>query len=455
MFVWKIGMKYAVIYRAHYWDADVEDNYLRTVENSPGADVFIARDTTNGACVIPHAEDRLIFDIDIYKTEEMGFPTERGFHYNGDYATLCFFKEFPDYDYYITIECDLAVFYDLSAIVEDMAANKIDNVCYEQPVDSKEWYHVAQNGGYEDNKTVMPAWICVHFLSRKALVGLMVSRYQHALLKVKNNLEHWPYCEYMMGSIHKIHNLKFKDLRSYCDQLKYYHWRYAITEKAISRMDEVYKKNTFIHPVSNINKALNTSFFGIDRMNLFINDRMALVNDIRYYSKAYYLENNSEKDREDILNCIRENIDRSEGDYDYLFEDLLSLDAKASQSSINDDARSPDEAQHALKRLPSFDFAFHTHLEASPWWKMEFNENKFVRKLYFFDWVEYSRTSNFYVMIGKDEDNLRLIWRNYDRRSIGNIETGPLVIPVNEEIKIVKVGLAEHGILSLDAVMAI
>lgn len=448
-------MKYAIIYRAHYWDSDVEKNYLRVVENSPEADVFIARDTTNGACVIPHAENRTIFDIDIHKSEKMGFPTGGGFYYNGDYATLAFFKEFPDYDYYITVECDLSVFNNLKNIVEDMAANDIDNVCYEQPVDAKEWRNVAQNDGYEHDKTIMPAWICIHFLSRKALLCLMISRYQHALAKVKNNIENWPYCEYIMGSIHKIHNLKFKDIRDYCDQMKFYHWRYAITEKAISRMNDSDKKNTFIHPVSNINKALNTNFFGIEKVNCFIKDRMPLINDIRYYSRAYYLKNNSEKDKEDIINCIKKNIDRTEGDFDYLFDDLLSLQATASQSSLSDSSHSPDEAQNALTRLPGFDFAFHTQFEESPWWKMEFHENKFVHKLYFFDWVEYARTHNFYVMVGKDEDNLRLIWRNYDRKNIGNIETGPLVIPVNEEIKIVKVGLTEHGILSLNAVMAV
>lgn len=448
-------MKYAVIYRAHYWDIDVEKNYLRIVKNSPNADVFIARDVTNGACIIPDAQNRLIFDISIRETEEMGFPSGGGFYYNGDYASLAFFKNYPNYDYYVTAECDLAVFKNLEDIVDDMAANSIDNVCYEQPVDPKEWRNVAQNNNYEHDNTIMPAWICIHFLSRKAMLCLMISRYQHALRKAQYKFENWPYCEYMMGSIHKMHDLKFKDIREYCNHLKYYHWKYAITEQAVDRINEEDKIDTFIHPVSNINKTMNTNFVGIEKINMFIKDRIPLVNDLQYYSRSYYLNENTDKDREYVIKCMKENLDRSKGDFDYLFDDLLSLKAKASQSSLSPASKSSDEAKNALKYLPSTDYAFHTMHEESPWWKMEFDEILFVRKLYFFDWVEYARTQNFYVMIGENEENLQLVWRNYDRQKIGDIKKGPLIVPINQNIKIVKVGLAEHGILSLDAVMAI
>lgn len=447
-------MKSAVLYRVHYWDDDVEANYKRLEERCKNSDIFIVRDITHTKCKIFDEENRKVFDISMNMCKQLGLPDHDGFYYCGDYANIIFYQAFPNYDYYASVECDVAVFNDMDYIFNDMDENKVDVVCFKQPVDYQDWYEIARSHGYEKNEHIMPAWICIHFLSQKATLHLMISRFQHAIYREKTKAQNWPYCEAVIGLLPKKFNLKFKDIREYCDHIEFYDWRCAITEESISRIDEQLKQKSFFHPVSNMEKCIRTNFDIPHKLNLRLKDRLAVINDVQFYGRAYHLPLNSQNDKNYVLDVARKNMERN-NDTEYLFSEVLSLSAKASQSSLSEHSVSNNEASFALTPIPRGLHSFHTKYEEDPWWKMEFENETFVKKLFVFDRPDISRSYDLYIMAGKSEEDMSVIWRNLDRKPIGNVKTGPLVVGVEDHIKIVKICIVEYGVLNLDSVMAI
>lgn len=208
-------MKIAIIFKVYYWDNDVEYLFDILKRKNKACDIFIVRDITKQKCFIPEKYRSHIFDVKISDIEKLGLPIEGGFYDNSDYAEILFYLKNIEYDFYVPIEHDCAVFVDIANVVREMNDNSIDIVYYPQPVDMTHWPHKWKNIPYFKENDVVAAYVCIHFASRKFLNCLVVERLVESSYKLRNNINHWPYGEAVIGSVHNKYNLNYKNMQDF------------------------------------------------------------------------------------------------------------------------------------------------------------------------------------------------------------------------------------------------
>jgi len=444
-------MKCAILFKVYYWDADVEFLFNILKEKNKECDLFIVRDTTKIKCYIPEKYNINVFDIDIDQIEKLSLPVCGGFYDNSDYAEILFYLNNLDYDFYVPIEHDCAVYVDIAKITHEMKDCNIDIVYYPQPVDITHWPHKWKNIPYFNDEDIVAAYVCVHFASRKFLNYLTIERLVESTQKTKQNLAHWPYGESVIGSLHKKYNLKYKNMQNFCSPLTNYSWKNALTVDSLSRINT---KNSIIHPVSNIDKCIRTNLSDVSKINIDLMRRIILINDFRLYCNAYHLRNNSNEDKEYVLYSAKNNLEVN-GENKFLFSKILTLDCIASQSSYSEHSSSNEESYNALNIFPRGRNSIHTKYEENPWFLVEFKSDTFVSDLYIFDREDVFRSANMFVEIEDKDGARKIIFENKLHEKIGGLNSGPLIISVGLSIKWAKVSLYDHGIINLDSFIAI
>lgn len=263
--------KTAVLFKTHLWNDTVENLYKMCKAQSRLSDIFIIYDDTNG-CNLPDRikEENNILFYNKESIKKIGLPFDEenagGFWYNGDYHQSLFALDHPDYDFYCSIESDVAVFYNLDTIFESMYNEKIDSIYHELKTPNHNWSWLEGCvGHYDVSHHIHKGLFCISFFSRKAIFIFLRKRIQMAVAYYKGLNKNWPIGEVVMANETVLNHLKFKEISEYCNEFNYYDWSPAYILKEFT---EDPPHNTFIHPVTELNNKFYRNNFEIEHRSL-------------------------------------------------------------------------------------------------------------------------------------------------------------------------------------------
>lgn len=439
---------YAVLFKAHYWNDDVQKQFDRLKASCREGHIYVALDAKCHPIDYPPSE--AVFWISEVDLNAIGLYNHNGWWYNGDLPSILFFIKNPSYRFVVAVEYDVGIFHDIDSIVSDMYENNIDAIYHNLPEDLSQWPNLSSAIDYYNFRDIRHALFCISFFSRQALSCLYARRLVQQSLKDKFNLDTWPIGEAVMASEVNLSNLKYRKLSDYCSNLDNYNWNKGIIEELISFINPV---NTFIHPISGAEKCvLSNTTPDIKKVDELVLIKASLVKRLDFYGLIYHFSNNTDNDRDLVLASARENL-ISVPSAKFLFGKILSLGASAYQSSESIYSRNPGEANNALVPLPGADYSFHTDFEDAPWWEVDLGEHHFVETIHIFDREDVRRSHHLIVFGGISQNDMLELYRNDGSRPIPGLNSGGLIINCGKILRFVRVSLTEPGMLHLNSVI--
>lgn len=433
-------MKYAVIFKCHQWDDLIEEMFNQMRKFVLNGDVYVQIDNTKGDFNVNYDN---VHVINKKMLEEIGLHTHGGFWYNGDYATILFFLDKRDYDYYVTLEYDVFVSSSIDDIVNSMKENYIDVIGQQipPPVISE---NLEECKPYYGVNIVEKSLFCISFFSKLAVSCFYSRRLSQSKIREKFKLKEWPIGEAVMRTECKISDLKYADLEDFCDNLDHYDWNKG---SLIDYAREVAKEKTFVHPVSNIEKFIRTNFPSSHEDYDKLYEKIKQSKNQMLFSTFYHnIDDSFDKNViiEDYKNIFKENS------LPHINENIISIGKTCSQSSTCIYSSSQDESDRALNILPRYGYSIHTDSQENPWWLLDLGESKFVRNVYFFDRpdLDGSRTKNLKISVGEVKENMKTVFYNDSDVKLWNLK-----VEVLEKIRFIKVHVEGYGLLNFDTVI--
>ena len=190
----KADLRYAILFRTHYWNEFLSTSYDR-LQTMISGDTYVAFDCTNAA---PPASIRTItHSVSMFENMGLFVGSESVLWHRGDYPFYGFAMQHPEYDYYIMVENDVHLSnVDFDTMVVQAKGDQIDLIgAHIQKLDeTKIDIHLATDARnfYTD---IYKVFFPVVVLSRSAVFELYTERLrQHSRLKAEG-LRNIPFCE--------------------------------------------------------------------------------------------------------------------------------------------------------------------------------------------------------------------------------------------------------------------
>ncbi|MFS3135219.1 hypothetical protein ACLRDC_07500 [Gluconacetobacter sacchari] len=440
-------MPYAAFFKTHKWNDLIERQYDRFKRNVILGDLYILFDNTNGGLEsVPKKYRQNLISISNNDIGFLGLPECGSFWFNGDYASIISLFKKPYYEYYCFLEYDVYSKNNIDSIIKYMKIDGVDIVGEEIKTHNYQWPHISSCKNYYKNlDEIKKSLFCVGFFSRRALAAFYMRRLEQREICDRLNLDYVPIGEAVMATEAKLSGLKYENLNRFCKSLEYYDWNNGCTEEMV---EEVGGEDTFVHPVYDYEKFVRSNFLmGRDRIDEKLIRKLHYVRDVNVFSRAYYLQNNSEEEKAVIFKIFKNNMSNI---YDYLKEDIISYGKKATQSSFCKYSISKDESSRALNLVPRNTYSFHTNEEDNPWWMLDFEEEVNARNIYLFDRPDISgfRSKNLQVLVGKTLQEMEVVFENKTTEILFNVKIG-----VNNLIRYVKVVVDGRSMLHIDTLI--
>ena len=229
-------MKYAVLFRTHYWSDYLNGRFEEIKSMAPSADVFVCYDQTNG--VPPDIRGCAPHSISTLGELGLFMPPEKALWYCGDYPFYAFYHDNPQYDFYLMIENDVLI---KNVNIDEIVQNCLDtnaDILGAHFVDVKD---VKPGQAFFAGKKDYDQWRKCFFpmvgLKRSALVALFAQRLRQAEAKVIDGAFELPFCETFVGSEAAKQRWKSVELRTLAPLRTYGASKSMLYDKVISEFD--------------------------------------------------------------------------------------------------------------------------------------------------------------------------------------------------------------------------
>lgn len=240
------ALRYAVVFRTHFWDAFV-DRQFRRLQEQVGADgdVFVLVDETRGHVAgIPTSR---VFRLTDGQVLDAGFVAagEGSIQwFSGDVPLYLFRHAHPGYRYYVQLEYDVNLHLPIDRLIERVAADRADIVALERRETNADWHWMHTVRGVYPEAEITHRLICLSIFSGQALDRLHDARRAQADRFRAGTLPAWPYCEAFIPIEGKRQGLKLAELSAYGD-VDRYDWWPPYLEADLPTLTG----HTFVHPV--------------------------------------------------------------------------------------------------------------------------------------------------------------------------------------------------------------
>ncbi|AQS88039.1 hypothetical protein AA101099_1371 [Neoasaia chiangmaiensis NBRC 101099] len=441
-------MRFAVIFKAHVWNETVERQFERLRSHVTHGDIYILGDGDAHHTVLPEGDHVVSYsqsDLD-----RIGLGQTGSFWANGDYQTILFFLDRPQYDYYVTLEYDVGVFADIDRIVERMHENNVDVIAEKLPNDIAHWPHLGCCIDFYNFHDIKPGLFCISFFSRALISAIYARRLQQVKRKRLLNTNLFPLGEAVMGSEAALSGLKSDLLRNYCGSLDHYHWNMGISEEMLAVLPH---EDTFIHPLCDDDKVVRSNTTDdIVRVDDLLLLKAAHVKRLDFFARLYGLPENDDADRRRVIAVAAETLDEAPH-IGFLKEKILRSGLIASQSSISDYSRHQGEAQDLLRAFPSGGYTIHTEREEGAFWRFDSAEPVFVRRIYVYDRADMQRWYQYVVKAADEFGREETLYASENFEFLGDLYWGPRIFDINRAITSFSIGTIGEGMLHLDSVI--
>ena len=233
----------AVIFKTYAWDPFVERQAQRLAEAAGRLDFYIQIDETNkklGPVPFERVDRFTCADLEAGGLAPR-FSLGGVLWWNPDYAHYHFFKQHPDYDYYLFVEYDVVVQGSLEDFVRSAIDKSADLVAWRITRPFKLWHWYTYQKDVYAPEDVRLALLNVCFHTRAGLDYLHQRRLQMA---TDTTLVGWPSSELFVPSESLRGGMKYVLLDEFGD-VSHYDWFPPLMEEDLQPSETP----RFIHPV--------------------------------------------------------------------------------------------------------------------------------------------------------------------------------------------------------------
>lgn len=217
--------RYAVIFRTHFWDAFAERQLERLRKSVLHGDIYVLVDETNGPS--PNIAHDKIFRMKEKDALELGLAKAGSGNllwYNGDYPLYLFRRAHDDYDFYLQLEFDAVLNFDVDAFIARLAERGADFVALTKGEAPLDWPWLRTCSEVYRPEDVRFKLICVSIYSNKALRHLERRRLSLSADYQMGKISSWPFCEGFLATEVTKSDLVDVDLGEFFDMTAYDHW---------------------------------------------------------------------------------------------------------------------------------------------------------------------------------------------------------------------------------------
>ena len=130
----------------------------------------------------------------------------------------------------------------------------------------------------------------------------------------------------------------------------------------------------------------------------------------------------------------------------------IALNKPASQSSLSASSL-PNESANAVNGQKTGSFAFHTDIEACPWWELDLEDDFIVREVRIYNRLDFSERANSLAIFVRGHREPWKLIHHQAGQAFGGIDGNPLTIRTNgERFRYLRAQLLEADYLHLDQV---
>lgn len=204
---------YVAALRTHVWDDEIAQLAERFAANATGARFVVLADETQGALETGRFE-KLAHTADFGALGLPEYPTGRSLWYNGDYPLYALADAFPDHDYFVMSEFDVAVNIEVDALMREAARRELDVIAHDIRPASEDWFWY--RNGRANYETPYRSLIFFLVVSRRAIEVLRSARLAGASGGAPD--ADWPFCETFVPSVIAARpELRMAELREFAD----------------------------------------------------------------------------------------------------------------------------------------------------------------------------------------------------------------------------------------------
>jgi len=413
-------MSYVAAFRTYAWDDDIAGLAVRFFSACPGARHVVLVDETRGPIDIPGYE-KVSHTTDTEALGLLDHPLGQSLWHNVDYGIYFLLLAFPDCDYYLLSESDLAVNLSLAPMMNDIAARRLDLVTRDVRLADPNWYWYA-NGSALYTKP-WRSLLCFMVISHSAATTLLDSRRRLTNEFLAGELREWPFCEaFVPSTLKAIPSMKFADLEEFASVNNLnFRPRICLDDPRANAA------GTLVHSVLGRNRFVAT-LLGEHRPNSYFQPGSELYNNLR--SEPF----------EDVVPPLRAALLRQtdhaglalldqhmmELGLPVVVNEDLARCKPALTSSLNTWSRFQDRARDACGangETLADDFGFHTSAEPEPWWMVDLLGEHVVDRISITNRVtESGRFRAFCIDSSRDSN----VWiTRYTKLTLEDISTDP------------------------------
>jgi hypothetical protein len=249
-------LRYALIFRIHFWDAFADRQLARARAAAPGADLWVLVDETRGRVEgIPGDRVFRLTDGQILDAGYVAAGEGSIQWFSGDVPLYMFRAAQPDYDLYVQMEYDVNFHLDVDAMAAAVKRDGADMVALTkgEPVAQWPWLATCLDAYRPDE--IRHQLICLSAFSGAALDRLAAARLAQAAAFRAGELRAWPYCEGFLPTEAARQGLRLRELSDYGD-VTAYDWWPPYPEGDLSRLGG----HAFVHPVLDADRYVPSLF---------------------------------------------------------------------------------------------------------------------------------------------------------------------------------------------------
>lgn len=242
---------FAVVVRTHFWDAFIERQVKRLAPHIGGGKLFVLADVTRGDLDVTSD-----LEIEVVKVTDgdllaLGYPQPSSGSLqwiSGDAPLYLLRDKHPMFDYYVQLEYDVNIDFDLSDLVRRVSAEHVDFVALtkgdEHGEKLEQWPWLDSMLDFYQPNTIGHQLICLAVFSNAAITAFAASRARQAAALANNPKVRWPMCEGFLTSEARSLGLTTRELSDYVDTSRY-DWYPPYTEAEGKKPGH----NAVMHPV--------------------------------------------------------------------------------------------------------------------------------------------------------------------------------------------------------------
>ena len=236
---------YAILFKTHFWDDFVQRRFDFLKSRARGGDVWVIVDETHGR-VSGINHDRVVrtCEANLKSIGLGGYPESKLNWYNNDYQLIYFYRQYPKYIFYITIEYDAVFNGDFDVFANTAIERETDLVAHPISTPADQWCWRPTCEEVWPANRILHQLLCISGFSNRAVAQIDAVRVAHSKLYASGQLTKWPFCEgFVPTALHEA-GFKLEPLANY-GGTGFYEWWPPYHE---SQLGDVPATN-FIHPV--------------------------------------------------------------------------------------------------------------------------------------------------------------------------------------------------------------